>query len=49
VTVTTDENGVAMFSVEFALDVPLGQLVTATATDPGETTSAFSQGVVVTD
>jgi streptogramin lyase len=47
VTVTTDETGVATFSVDLAGELPLGQLVTATATDPANDTSAFSQAVVV--
>jgi hypothetical protein len=48
VTVTTDANGVADFTVSFGLEVAPGQLATATATDPDGNTSAFSQGVVVT-
>jgi titin len=48
VTVTTDENGVATFSVDFDYELLPGQLVTATATDPADNTSAFSQAVAVT-
>jgi titin len=48
VTVTTDENGLAVFSVDLAGEQPPGQPVTATATDPSNNTSAFCQPVVVT-
>jgi hypothetical protein len=48
VTVTTDADGVATFTLTFDVDAALGQLVTATATDPNNNTSAFCQGVAVT-
>jgi hypothetical protein len=41
-TVTTDGNGNATFSVDFAVGNLGGQWVTATATDPGGNTSEFS-------
>jgi parallel beta-helix repeat protein len=47
VTVTTDETGVAIFTFNYGSELPLGQLVTATATDPANNTSAFSQTVAV--
>jgi hypothetical protein len=48
VTVTTDASGLATFTLTFDPDAPPGQWVTATATDPGNNTSAFSQAVAVT-
>jgi hypothetical protein len=47
-TVTTDDNGVAVFAFTFGAELPLGALLTATATDPANNTSAFSQTVAVT-
>jgi hypothetical protein len=47
-TVTTDETGMAVFSVDLSGEQPVGQLVTATATDPLNNTSAFAQAVAVT-
>jgi titin len=48
VTVTTDMNGNANFTLSGAAVVPVGWFVTATATDPGNNTSEFSNDVVVT-
>jgi parallel beta-helix repeat protein len=48
-TVTTDEAGQATVTFDVGAELPLGQLVTATATDPGNDTSAFSQAVAVTN
>jgi hypothetical protein len=41
-TVTTGGDGVASFTVSFAIGVPAGEFLTATATDPDQNTSAFS-------
>jgi parallel beta-helix repeat protein len=41
VTVTTDASGVAQFAVSLGLEVPAGQYLTATATDPDGNTSMF--------
>ena len=41
-TVLTDENGNASFSVALAVNIPAGEGVMATATDPGNNTSEFS-------
>jgi hypothetical protein len=46
--VTTDANCNAAFSAAFAVAVPGGQFITATATDPTGNTSEFSQCVQVT-
>ncbi|HEY9665807.1 MAG TPA: DUF4347 domain-containing protein [Coleofasciculaceae cyanobacterium] len=46
-TVTTDASGNASFSQTLPTAVPVGQLITATATDPNNTTSEFSAGVAV--
>jgi titin len=46
VTVTTDAAGVARFIVNLPV-VPAGQFLTATATDPGGDTSAFSNPIAV--
>jgi len=42
-TVTTDAQGNATYSVTFTVAVPVGQYVTATATDQRGNTSEFSQ------
>lgn len=46
-TVTTDASGNASFSQTLPTAVPVGQLITATATGPSNTTSEFSAGVAV--
>jgi titin len=48
ITVTTDASGNASFTVTFAKSVPVGQFVSATATDPNDNTSEFVQDVMVT-
>jgi hypothetical protein len=45
--VVTDANGNASFTAAFA-KVPVGQFVSATATDPNGDTSEFDQDVTVT-
>jgi beta-lactamase superfamily II metal-dependent hydrolase len=45
--VTTDTIGNANFAVTFPTPVPSGQFITATATDPGNNTSEFSECEVV--
>ena len=47
-TVTTNSKGKATFTANFALTVPLGEFLTATATDPAGDTSEFSSGLAVT-
>jgi trimeric autotransporter adhesin len=47
-TVTTDGNGDASFTVTLQSAVALGQVVTATATDPAGNTSEYSQSVAAT-
>jgi hypothetical protein len=42
-TVTTNAMGTASFTAVFPVAVPLGQFITATATDPGNNTSEFSR------
>ena len=42
-TVTTDGTGNVSFSVSFGTTVPVGQFITATATDPSDNTSEFSE------
>jgi hypothetical protein len=46
-TVTTDASGHATFTVTFAIEVPPGESITATATDGGNNTSRFSGPVTV--
>jgi len=45
-TVLTDEKGNASFSVRLAVNIPAGEGVMATATDPGNNTSEFSAEVI---
>ena len=49
VSVTTDAAGNAAVSIVVPAPVPIGQFVTATATDSGGNTSEFSNAVVVTN
>ena len=42
ITVTTDADGTANFTLALAFSVPPGQFLTSTATDPANNTSAFS-------
>jgi uncharacterized repeat protein (TIGR01451 family) len=42
-TITTDDFGLAEFTLEIIADVPVGTFVTATATDPEGNTSEFSK------
>src|SRR5262249_54975732 len=46
--VTTNASGAATFTVTLGVGVPAGQFVTATATDPKNNTSQFSNCQVVT-
>jgi hypothetical protein len=48
VTVTTDATGKATFTATFDVEIDPGQVITATATDPLNDTSQFSNGEVVT-
>jgi titin len=48
VTVMTDASGMATFTVSFGVEVSVGDLLTATATDANGNTSRFSQPVAVT-
>ena len=43
--VTTDSNGDVSFAVNLPTSVPAGSYITATATDSGNNTSEFSQGI----
>ena len=47
--VTTDGSGDASFLVTFSTTLPTGTVITATATDPGNNTSEFSQCATVAD
>ncbi|MGK7904369.1 MAG: S8 family serine peptidase [Hormoscilla sp.] len=47
--VTTDSNGNASFTANFSTSVPVGQFITATATDSDGNTSEFSQGKAVSE
>ena len=47
-TVTTDASGNATFSTTFHVVTTPGQVVTATATDPGGNTSEFAEDVTIT-
>jgi hypothetical protein len=47
ITITTDANGNATFTVSLEADVGAGEFLTATATDPNGNTSAFSDSLVV--
>jgi hypothetical protein len=47
-TVLTDADGMATFTASFGFEVPAGQVVTATLTDPLGNTSSFSLGLPVT-
>jgi titin len=46
-TLTTNANGFANFDIPIRASVPVGQIITATATDPNNNTSEFSFPVVV--
>jgi hypothetical protein len=48
-TATTDDSGHAEFTAIVAMEVAVGDFITATATDPLENTSAFSAWQVVTE
>ena len=48
ISVTTDANGNASFTATFSTAVPVGQFISATATDPDDNTSEFAQDVTVT-
>jgi hypothetical protein len=48
ITVTTDATGKATFTATFDVEIDPGQVITATATDPLNDTSQFSNGGVVT-
>ncbi|MCC3422321.1 MAG: right-handed parallel beta-helix repeat-containing protein, partial [Microcoleus sp. PH2017_07_MST_O_A] len=45
--VTTDSSGNATVAVKLPLAVPIGQFITATATDQNNNTSEFSQGIAI--
>jgi hypothetical protein len=46
-TVTTDSSGNASFRVNLPIAIPAGQFISATATDPNDNTSEFSQDLAV--
>jgi hypothetical protein len=48
ITVATDANGNANFTLILAIPLDVGQFITATVTDPGGNTSQFSKCVMVT-
>ncbi|MCC3500520.1 MAG: S8 family serine peptidase, partial [Microcoleus sp. PH2017_15_JOR_U_A] len=45
--VTTDSSGNATVAINLPLAVPIGQFITATATDANNNTSEFSQGIAI--
>ncbi|TAE20865.1 MAG: hypothetical protein EAZ93_22280 [Oscillatoriales cyanobacterium] len=45
--VTTDSSGNAAVAINLPLAVPIGQFITATATDANNNTSEFSQGIAI--
>jgi hypothetical protein len=47
-SVTTDGTGNVFFSFTVSFMLPAGSFITATATDPGQNTSEFSQGIGLT-
>jgi hypothetical protein len=47
ITVMTDSSGNASFTATFSPSVPVGQVVSATATDPSGNTSEFAQDLTV--
>ena len=46
-TFTTDGSGLALISATLSATVPVGQVITATATSPANNTSQFAIGVIV--